>query len=201
MIGAGKIVVFDIETGGFDAERHPLVQIAAVAYFVRDGAPEQEIEALELKVAFDPKDCEPGALEVNSYDPLLWKEHAMSPGLCAREVAAFLARHATVTKVSKRTGRPYTVARLCGHNASGFDGPFLLAWFKRQNVFLPAAAYEALDTLHLARWLIPPGDVENYRLETLCRHLGVELSAAHDALADARATAEIAQLLMAQVRR
>lgn len=92
------------------------------------------------------------------------------------------------------------MARLCGHNASRFDSDFLVSWWKRTGGgFLPAACYETLDTLQLARWLslLAPVAPLDHKLGTLCQWLGIELVKAHDALADVRATAELARRLVA----
>lgn len=191
-----RLVIFDLETSGLDESRHEVIQFAAVA--VDDGW--RELEALEIKVHFDASSADRQALEINGYDQAVWEMSAVSPAVARGHIADFLRRHATLEKKSKR-GNPYTVARLCGHNASNFDGRFLAAWFKRAEQFLPAACFEALDTLALARWasfVTPPGP-KDHKLGSLCEWLGIEHGGQHEALADVRATVEVARRLSASM--
>lgn len=75
---------------------------------------------------------------------------------------------------------------LVAHNAN-FDIGFLNQGYKR-------ISYEkvdniVIDTLALARYLLP--ELGSHRLNTLCKHLGVELTQHHRAIYDAEATAEM----------
>lgn len=189
-----RLVVFDLETSGLREDVHDVVQFAAIA------VDEQwrELETLELKVHFDVTRADRQALEINGYDAAVWEKEALVAPLARGRIADFLRRHSTLTKTS-RAGKPYTVARVCGHNAATFDGRFLAAWFKRADQFLPAACFEALDTLALARWasfVTPPGP-RDHKLGSLCEWLGVVHGGAHEALADVRATVEVARRLSA----
>lgn len=186
-----RVVFVDVETGGLDPSRNPIVQFAAV---VVDGAWD-EIEALEVKLHFDLAACDPGALEANRYDPETWKREGVSGPLARQRVADLFRRHSAMEKVS-RAGKPYTVARLAAHNAP-FDCGFIAAWFKQGNLFCPAACFEPLDTLALARWasLGAPDGPADHKLGSLCAWLGVPLDKAHDALSDVRATVAVARVL------
>lgn len=193
-----RLVFFDLETGGLDPHRHPVTQFAAIA--VDDEF--SELDSLELKLQFDPKAADPEALKLNGYDPEVWRSDALRTVDALPRISAFLKKHATVDKVSQKSGKPYRVARLAGHNAAEFDARFLQALFKREGQFLPAE-YRALDTVQLAAWhFLVRLDVEpeNLKLETLVGHLGIERSGvAHDALSDVRACVALArQILSAQ---
>lgn len=183
-----KIVVFDLETGGLDPDRHAIIQFAAVATV----GLREIVDELEVKILFPASAAEEEALALNSYDPAVWAADAKSPDVAADHISAFLRKHADWEKVSK-AGNPYTVARLAGHNAASFDCPFLAAWYSRRKLFCPAAIYEPLDTMHLARWYfaIRGGAPENLKLGTLAAHFDIEMPA-HDALEDVRTTAELA---------
>ncbi|MEO8461689.1 MAG: exonuclease domain-containing protein, partial [Chloroflexota bacterium] len=76
-------------------------------------------------------------------------------------------------------------SKVVGHSV-GFDLGFLEAALADGTHF---AAGTYLDTLTIAREGYP--DLENYKLETLSRFFGVELSQAHRALPDAEATANL----------
>lgn len=192
-MGEQKLVVFDCETSGLDPQKHAIIQIAAVAVDEQF----RELEAFERKILFLVENAEPEALKLNSYDAAIWEREALAPARVAAEFASFLGRHATVELISKRSGRPYQVARLAGHNAASFDGEFLKAWYRRLGAFLPAE-YLIRDTLQLALWRFH-GAVEkpaSFKLADLCAYFGIELGAdAHDALADVRATAQLAARL------
>jgi DNA polymerase III epsilon subunit-like protein len=192
-----RLVVFDLETGGLDPLRHPVVQVAMIAL---DGS-WREVDHLEVKVQFDVSKVDPEALARNSYDPEVWARLAVSEGSALQSISGFLKRHATLQKRGKNPPhRPYTIARLCGHNAARFDGEFLAAWFKRADLFCPAACYEVLDTLQLLRWfrlgVTDQDGPETLELGVVCKRLGIPLDNAHDALSDVRATAALARRLL-----
>ena len=72
---------------------------------------------------------------------------------------------------------------LVAHNAS-FDIGFINAQLKRMNI--GAVQNPVIDTLELARFLYP--ELKNHRLNTLCKHLNIELTQHHRAIYDAEAT-------------
>ena len=72
---------------------------------------------------------------------------------------------------------------LVAHNAS-FDMGFLNQGLKRINY--EKAVNPVMDTLELARFLLP--ELKNHRLNTLCKHLDIELTQHHRAIYDAEAT-------------
>lgn len=197
------IVFFDLETGGTDPRRHPIVQLAAIAVDPEDDM--RELETLEVKLRFDPAAADPEALRVNGHDPGVWAREAVEPSEAMKAFSDLLRRHATVQMVSRRTGRPYSVARLAGHNAAAFDKPFIDEWYRAAGEFLPAHP-RVLDTHHLALWahaLHPEGAApqstalgEMIRLHNLARE-----GAAHEALSDVRATVALARALTNQPTR
>lgn len=85
---------------------------------------------------------------------------------------------------------------MVAHNA-GFDMGFLrrgcealgYTWRPRQVV----------DTLALARQIIPRGEVSNYRLGTLAAHVRAATTPTHRALDDVRATVDVLHYLVARV--
>ena len=190
-----RVVFFDLETGGLEPGKHPVIQFAGIA--VDDLW--EEVEALELKIAFDIAKAEPAALAVNHYSAEAWAE-AIPAAAAVAQIGNFLRRHSTVRKLSKAQ-KPYSVARVAAHNAR-FDCDHLGAFFKARGEFCPAALYEPLDTLALARWVTfreaGPGPVD-HKLGSLCAWLGIEYGNAHDALADVRATIQVARILSGRV--
>lgn len=187
-----RIVFFDLETGGLDPLRHPIIQIALLAV---DGA-WREVEAVEMKIHFYRAAADVEALKVNGWDPEVWKREAKASAAVQEMTARFFRRHATMEKTSAR-GMRYEVARLAGHNVERFDCPFLVQWFKAAGAFCPAACFEPLDTVSLSRWasFVAPTQPKDHKLGSLCEWLGIEHADAHDALGDVRATVQVARAL------
>lgn len=180
---------FDIESGGLE-EHHPDIQLAAIAV----GPNWEELEVFQAKIQFDESKADPEALKLNSYDPEVWKRDAQPIQEVVSAFGAFLNRHKSLEMVSRRTGAPYSVARLAGHNAATFDGPRLRRLFR--STFLPAHPIP-LCTLQRALWYFHERNEkpENYKLEALCKYFGIPHEGAHDALADVRATIGLAHAL------
>lgn len=193
-----RLVFFDLETGGADPKRHPIIQLAAVAIESQSTV----LEAFEAKIRFDSKKANSHSLRKNHYHPGRWATEARSEKDVAREFAAFLRRHATVPALSVE-GKGYHVAQLAAHNAS-FDAAFLTAWFDRMNLYLPARRL-VLCTMQLAMWQFAAGEKNppaNYKLSTLCEYFRVPFHAAtaHDALGDATATVQLFHALIRHSR-
>jgi DNA polymerase III epsilon subunit-like protein len=184
-----RLVFFDLETGGIDPKRHPIIQVAAIAVDEQL----EILEAFEAKIVFNTRQAKARSLRKNQYHPGVWAKDAREPNSVAHELSEFLRRHATVTALSAQ-GKSYNVAQLVAHNAA-FDGPFLTEWYDRLNLYLPARRL-VLCTMQLAMWQFisaakpPPA---NYQLATLCNHFGVRFhaAAAHDALGDVTATVQL----------
>ncbi|MAT72919.1 MAG: hypothetical protein CMJ58_25845 [Planctomycetaceae bacterium] len=193
----GRLVFFDLETGGLDPNRHPICEIGAVSVSASTGA---TLETFHMLVQFDPKEADPRSLSLKKYDPALWATAAMSPSLVAEYFAQFLRRHATCIR-HRADGSTYRVAKLAGHNAESFDGPFLRAWYGRLGKYLPAAM-SVLDTKQRAMWLFEEQTQlprpENLKLETLAKYFGVTTRPDHTALNDILATAQVYQAIRRQ---
>lgn len=182
-------VYFDLETGGL-LPRHPTIQLAAVA--VRDGV---EVSAFEQKIAFNEADADPEALKMNHYNADAWAD-AITPAVTVARFADWIRPYCDLSLTSKRTGKPYQVARLAGYNALTFDLPRLRALFGDQ--FTPWDP-RVRDVLQRALfWFderphkVPP---DNYRLATVCEWFEIDTDGAHGALADARMCAALARRL------
>lgn len=184
-----RLVFFDIETGGIDPKRHPIIQLAAVAVDEQL----EVLEAFEAKILFNTRQAKAHSLRKNHYHPGVWAKDGREPKAVALEFSEFLRRHASVPALSAQ-GKAYKVAQLVAHNAA-FDGPFLTAWYDKLKLYLPARRL-VLCTMQLAMWHFVSGDGSpppNYQLATLCDHFGVRFhaAAAHDALGDATATVQL----------
>jgi DNA polymerase III epsilon subunit-like protein len=182
-----RFVFLDLETGGL-SPKHPIIQFAAVA--VDDTL--TELESLEAKIRFSEQTATQASLRKTHYSRARWAREAVEPRDAAWLLADFLRRHAT-SEYLREDGTIGQTALLAGHNADAFDGPFLHAWYRTVGLYCPAHR-RALCTMQRAMWYfaehpeLPRPD--NMKLLTLCRYFNVPLhpTAAHDALADVRAT-------------
>ena len=186
-------VYFDLETGGV-ADTHPDIQLAAVAI---EEDTWSEVGAFEEKIAFDVKEADPEALQLNHYSPEAWAK-AEQISQVAFRFSHFLERFRSLAMISKRTGRPYSVAKLVGHNAASFDGPRLRRIYEKLNRFLPADPRVRCTCQRALWWFderrIAPVD---FKLSTLCQYFGIPVHETHDALADVRLTVQLAKALQA----
>ena len=177
-----KVLYFDTETTGLNPFVNEIFQFAAIVEI--DGEVKEEVN---LK-------CRPlntGAIEQSALDVTgmtLEKLNAFPPPhLMVGEIQALFDRH--IDKYDK-TDKFYP----CGHNVV-FDLNFLNNLFMKNGQKYGTGSYQnwrALDTRVMANLACFDGklDVENVKLETLCKHFGIEIQA-HDALSDIRATREL----------
>lgn len=188
-----QTVYFDLETSSLrdDAE---VIQLAAIAV----GPDWRELEIFEAKIKFDEAAADPEALKLNHYSPEAWANAESLQRVVAR-FTAFLNQYKSVEMVSKRTGAPYSVARLAGHNAATFDGPRLRRMFQACGAFLPAHP-QVMCTLQASLWEVQRRGmkVESLRLESICKSFGVVLQPNdfHDALFDVRASVLLAKAIL-----
>lgn len=190
-------IFFDIETGGLDPQKHDVTQIAAIATRLPGF---ETVAEFDRRVRFRESAQDPEALKLSSYDPLVWSVEAVSPPAAFEDFCNFLKPYRSVTRISSRTGDPYDIARLVGHNGDKFDGEFFRAWYTRVlgKKFFPAE-FRVLDTVQLAAWVFDDVESgpENLKLPTLCEWYGIE-PGGHDALKDTRALIEVTKLLIAR---
>lgn len=185
-------IYFDSETGGV-LPKHPTIQLAAIAINDETG---EEIGQFECKIRFDEAECDPEALKMNHYTPEAWKD-AIAPDLAALKFAAFAKPFMCIEMVSKKTGNPYRVGKLAGHNALTFDLPRLRQLFGSN--FFPFS-YHVRDTLQRALWYFDEhleiSRPDNLKLGTLCSFFGIDVTdGAHDALYDVRLSAALARAI------
>lgn len=176
------LIMFDLETGGL-LPTHPTISLAAVAAEEPDL---REVSSFSTKLQFNFAEADLEALKINGYTAEAWAD-AVPPLTAALSFAAWLTPYRSITMTSKRTGNPYTLARLSGYNALLFDMPRLKALFGEE--FFPCS-WQVRDVLQRAVFYFdehphePPP--ENFKLATLGAYFGLSVDGAHDALFDAR---------------
>lgn len=174
-------VVVDVETGGFDAHRHALLQVAAV--FLRrgeDGHLRRE-RTVSLHVQpFEGAVLDPKSLEVNGIDPFHPLRIAYPEDQALGRLFSEVRREVKLNQCKR--------AILVGHNAH-FDLGFVHAAAERcgirRNPFHP---FSSLDTVSFAA--LAYGQTVLARA-TEAAGLGWDSEAAHSAAYDAEMTAEL----------
>ena len=192
-----NLVVFDLETSGFDPEKNDIIQIGAIAV----NGNFDELARFEVKVDFNVKNAEPEALEINHFTIDAWRD-AVSPEEAINQFINFCKPYKDVKKVSKK-GWAYDVTLLAGHNSEGFDRDFLFKWSKRimPKKFLPFDWFtldsmqlrNALDICHALKF------EENFTRKSLKLVDLIDFEGAHDALADVEATVKLLKALTKSV--
>ena len=176
-----KIIMIDTETGGTDPNTHALIEVAMI--MVIDNNPVDTIDVFMQPVP--GKIIEDEALEVNG----LTREQIGGFQTCHEgylEIIRFLDMH-----ISKWDKLDKAISG--GHNVS-FDLDFLKPFFTDMgNKYLGSYLnWKVLDTRQLATLLemmVPDAfNFKNHKLATLCEFFEVDLTNAHNALADIEAT-------------
>jgi ribonuclease T len=174
-------VIVDVETGGFDSERHALLEIAAVIVRLDDdGFVHQEPAVSTHVAAFPGSLLDPRSLEITGIDP----DHPFRGALPEREALEVVFKPVRAAMREAECQR----AILVGHNAA-FDLGFLNAAIRRtahkRSPFHPFSCFDTVTLGGLA-----------YGQTVLSR--AVEASgqswdarAAHSAVYDAERTAEL----------
>jgi DNA polymerase-3 subunit epsilon len=169
------IAFLDLETTGLDPTKHEILQIGIVRVDAMTLTIHSQIELKVIPVRII--DAEAKALEVNGYREELW-------------IDAVPLRDALMTI------RPWLEgAVLAGHNP-GFDAAFLAEGYRSEGVSAPTVDHHKLDTASLAWPLWSSGDIESPSLSSVCNHLGIDRPTPHGALADARASLDVARKIM-----
>ncbi|MDE2273526.1 MAG: ribonuclease T [Gammaproteobacteria bacterium] len=174
-------VVVDVETGGFDARRDALLEIAAVLVEMdADGRLRRGATHSYHVQPFEGANIDPAALEVNGIDP--W--HPLRPAIPERDA---------LQRVFRAVGEALqqydcTRAILVGHNAF-FDLGFLNAAVTRSGIKRnPFHPFSSFDTATLGG--VAVGQTVLARVvEAL--NLPWDASAAHSASYDAEKTADL----------
>lgn len=174
-------VVVDVETAGFDARRHALLEIAAVIVRMDETGllvPGQTIACHVLP--FIGAEIDPRALAFNKIDP----DHPFRDAVAEHDALQRVLRPVRKAVASEGCTR----AILVGHNAH-FDLGFLKAAVERTNFKRdPFHAFSVFDTVSLAGLAFGQTVLAK---AAQAAGLGWDNSEAHSAVYDAEKTAEL----------
>lgn len=167
------VVVLDTETTGVNPSSDRIIELCAL--FCQNG------EVVDFrKMRLDPQiQIPPEASQVHG----IFNEQLVGKPVFA-DVAARLVDYIS----GKTLGR--AAPWICGYNAIEFDGPLLNEELCRAGLSFRLAVDQIIDPMVFVRWHLR--HLRSRSLSNVCEHLGVRLQCAHSALADARATWEVA---------
>ncbi|MCC7469718.1 MAG: 3'-5' exonuclease [Bacteroidetes bacterium] len=175
-----NLAFVDIETTGFDKEKHEIIELGLVLVkqLGEEGKNFEIIEEIEYKIKPEHiETADPQALKVNGYDASQW--------IFASGLAEVMKNFAEKTRDSIFTA----------HNLT-FDYSFVERAFEKTGVE-NKMFYPKIDTISFAYAKLHKNlKVEKFRLQKLCEYFGIENPKAHTALADARATFEVYKKLV-----
>ena len=162
-----NIVVYDTETTGLDLSKDQVIQIAAVRFNSQG-----KVIATFNRIVVPTVEISPGARSTIPFDvDKEIREKGIPAEIAYKEFTAFVKG-----------------AVLVGHNSCNYDAQLIGRQLK--DLGLPPIDIECeFDTLSIAKQFYPK--LSNYKLSTLCSHLGVINQDAHNALGDVLATGEV----------
>lgn len=195
-----QIVCFDVETGGFDARKNPITQIALLAFrtdtFEEIARYSSYIKPYDSSLVYEPK-----ALEFTNISMDKLRKEGKDVKVVMEEVLDLLDKANTARS---HTRKPI----LLGHNVM-FDIPFLqntmafakVDYSKKVDGKLDGKGNFQpyyLDTMWLARIRWPEN--ESHKLELACEMADVSLVDGHDAMNDVIATKELYESCITSMR-
>lgn len=185
-----KMLWIDTETTGVDAEKNEIIQIAGI---IETPGSMNEFDITMRPTDFD--NIHPKAIE--------------SHGISIKTMRTYIDPHTAYLGFKgllsdyidpyDKTDKFY----LCGQNVK-FDSDMVRSWFIRNDdpywfSFVHSAMFDlmtlaAMFEIRMGKKIFP-----NYKLGVICETLKVELTNAHDALADIKATRECCMRLWVQI--
>lgn len=174
----------DLETTGLDPETHEIIEIGA---YCNGRVFETKVIPTRLETA------EQEALEVNGFtDVEDWKARGAKPLEQALLDFTSWVRYVATAEAGDRYN-PYQGYKAIvhgpvvgGHNAAGFDVPFLKARYKELGVLDNwPFHYHVIGTEVLAYEHLKPLGLRSMSLGSVCCALGISNEGAHTAMADA----------------
>jgi ribonuclease T len=174
-------VVIDVETGGLNAAKDALLEIAAVLIEISPGGLLRRGETYSYQVKpFEGANIEPASLAVTGINPF----HPLRPAIDEKDALTRIFKE--VREAVRRHGCKRAI--LVGHNAS-FDLGFLNAAVARADIKRnPFHPFSSFDTVTLAGAALGQTVLAK---ATMASGLEWDSSAAHAAAYDAERTADI----------
>lgn len=166
-----KVTYFDVEYA--NNINKSICQIGLMCENFEDGEPVYP----ELDIYVNPND---------EFDTICSQIH----GICGETIKNAL----DFPKVWSNIEKYFTNSIIIGHNVASADLDALIKSLTRYNIDIPELYY--VDTLEIAREVIPSYAVNNYKMSTLCDFFGITIDNEHNAFDDACANSDLLKALM-----
>ena len=166
-----KLLFLDLETGGLDPSKDPILEVAA--FIPADN------NLACFRVSPGQRKVTPEAAAVNGYDEAKW---------------GFCLSHWWAMSVLQNAFCSHDYI-LCGHNVR-FDFEFLTSAFSEQAMSPPRVDHHFIDTAALAVPLLLTGEVKSLSLSSLCEHFQTPHRPKHSAMSDVLSTVDLFEALM-----
>lgn len=197
-----RLLIFDTETGGLDANINSILEIGAVVWQRVPGEPGKILGKFRYAVADPTGIVEPEALAVNKID---METHAgFSPNTCVAMLEDFI-KNVYFEDGAYEPADDHGVV-LAGHNAATFDVPFLKRLYRlagdnvigRNSRYEKMYSHRVMDTCGIVRYLVLAGvlPLTGASSGEAFKYFGIYPEHAHSALADAEATAKLLDKLI-----
>ena len=176
-----KFIYLDLETGGLDYKKHPILQLAGI---INVGADHEEFNFKIIPYM----ECDNEALEINGLGEVT--EEFEDAYMVYNKFLRILDKY--IDKFDKTD--KFNLVTYNGHN---FDCQFLREFFEyNKNLYFGSYFfYPSIDMMLLAAYAAigQRHKLPNFKLGTVARSLGIEVdeSNLHDALFDVKLTKEI----------
>jgi DNA polymerase III epsilon subunit-like protein len=188
---------FDTETTGLEYKvfvaknttKHEIIQLGALIL----DSKLREIASGQMRLMPERwEDAEPQALKINGADPKTWEPTYKSTKEALTKLDDWITKHVpTDSKIE-----------IMGHNVP-FDYGFLEPLLRKHDIPV-RFGYHPLDTISWYQlWGQVMGErINSFKLKSACNKFGIEFggNGAHDAMADIRATAELARAIRDSLR-
>lgn len=181
-----RVMIMDTETGGLDPDKYSLLEVAAVVIDLSTGEELDHFDAKHRLPSVKHYRTSPKALEINKLTVEDCFENGVETGAICDKLVSMFKEHGCVA---------------VGGQNFGFDIPFLARRLFRvtddewRRTFSRQGRFNLLDTLPIARMLTGILTTKNFKLESLVKAFGVDMSDVkgdyHSALKDTIATARL----------
>ena len=183
-------VPFDLETGGLISKNNPMPPILEIACCPFDNTLKdlKEYESGIIKI-YDDRTVNQGALDANGIT-----REQIENGRDSQEVAD------EFVKYLKSLSKQYKKIVLVGQNINSFDIPILIDFLEVHGYDIETLVNTdfTIDTLDWGH--VKHLESANYKLGTLCNNVNIDLSNAHRAIYDTRATKELVKNYISSLR-
>lgn len=163
-----RVTYFDLEWA--NSVNRSICQIGIISEDVDSGG-----ICVEKSIMVNPED---------GFDPICSGVHGITENMVSSEK--------TLPEVWNEIKPCLTGAIIIGHNVASADLRTLDRNLSRYGLDVPELYY--IDTLEIAKELVPDYYVENYKLDTLCRFFGIKQNRFHNALCDAASTKSLFEI-------